>query len=123
MTLTLLLDLDDTLLTNNMDSFLPAYLKALTVHMAAYAPPDSFPTKLLAATGQMSGNDRPDHSLKATFDAAFYPAVGLDYAASQPVLAQFYEEIFPNLKEYTGFRPEAITMLPSRDSRARSRPG
>jgi len=29
MTLTLLLDLDDTLLTNGMDTFIPAYLKAL----------------------------------------------------------------------------------------------
>jgi len=35
MTLTLLLDLDDTLLNTNLEAFVPAYFKALSKHMAS----------------------------------------------------------------------------------------
>ncbi len=117
MTLTLLLDLDDTLLSNSMDTFVPKYLQALTAHMAAYAPPDSFASKLMAATGAMAVNDRPDQSLKGTFDAAFYASVGLDYAAAQSPLMQFYDEVFPILEEYTGFRPKAVDLVKAAQER------
>ena len=36
MTITLLLDLDDTLLKNDIQRFMPAYLKALSKKMAKY---------------------------------------------------------------------------------------
>lgn len=50
MALTLLIDLDDTLLVNDIDTFLPAYLKALGKHMTAFVAPELMIQHLLAAT-------------------------------------------------------------------------
>jgi hypothetical protein len=40
MPITLLLDLDDTLLETNMDVFIPVYFKALSTALAGAVPPD-----------------------------------------------------------------------------------
>ena len=53
MTLTLLLDLDDTLLGNDIDIFLPAYLKLLVKHLMDYLSPDRMDKNLLAANQVM----------------------------------------------------------------------
>ena len=51
----LLLDLDDTLLGNPMDAFLPGYLQGLAARMAPYAEPDKLVKYLMAGTRQMDG--------------------------------------------------------------------
>ena len=78
MTLTLLLDLDDTCLGNSMDTFIPAYLEALGEHLAAYVPPDKMVPTLLASTQLMLQNKSPDRRLKQVFDQAFFPTLGID---------------------------------------------
>ena len=40
MNLTVLLDLDDTLLSNNMETFVPHYLIALSQHINTVSPED-----------------------------------------------------------------------------------
>ena len=74
MTLTLLLDLDDTLLTNNMEAFLPAYFRALASYMTPHALPRDFIATLTASAGAMIANDFPNRTLKETF--AKYPNIG-----------------------------------------------
>ena len=101
MTLTLLVDLDDTLLVNDMDIFIPAYLKSLSGYMAAFHEPKGFVEKLLAATDTMVRNNDPGCSLKETFDKAFYPALGLRQEAVAPALDTFYRQVFPSLAENT----------------------
>ncbi len=101
MTLTLLLDLDDTLLDNDMETFVPAYLGALSAHMAAHCAPQKFSAALLAATQRMMGNLRPGRTLEETFAEAFYPALGLSPSALRADIEAFYREVFPSLQRVT----------------------
>lgn len=111
MSLTLLFDLDDTLLGNHIDHFLPAYLKALGKHLAAYVAPDVMVKQLLAATGVMLANDRASQTLEHAFDDAFYPAIGRTKQELRPALEFFYQEIFPSLESLTQKRPDAARVV------------
>ena len=101
MTLTLLLDLDDTLLSNKMDVFIPAYLKALSGHLTSFANPDRLVSSLLSATQKMVQNQDPTCTLREVFDEAFYPALSIDQEELLPEINQFYAEIFPKLRSLT----------------------
>jgi hypothetical protein len=48
-----LIDLDDTLLVNKMDIFLPAYFQKLGEYLADRIDPDQMLTELLNGTQQM----------------------------------------------------------------------
>jgi FMN phosphatase YigB (HAD superfamily) len=112
MTLTLLIDLDDTLLSNDIVSaFLPAYLKALGKHLACSVAPDVMIQKLLAATDQMVSNNNPQYSLERVFDKHFYPEIGRTKEELRPILEQFYDEVYPGLNVHTGVRPEAAQLI------------
>ncbi len=108
MTLTLLLDLDDTLLENPVSSFLSAYLTALSGQLSPYADPQQVISSLLASTRQMIDNQRPDCTLKDVFDTTFYPSLGLVENDLIEVLDQFYKQVYPGLKKYTNTNPDAI---------------
>jgi len=101
MKLTLLLDLDDTLLQNSMDKFVPAYLMALSQHLANVVAPDQLIQHLMRATQIMLSNDRPDQTLKETFDQAFYPAIGVTEQQVHDQIEQFYRDVFPQLQYLT----------------------
>jgi FMN phosphatase YigB (HAD superfamily) len=109
--LTLLLDLDDTLLHNHIDEFLPAYLKLLSSELEPYAPPEAMVAQLLSATRKMAANQRPDCTLKQVFEATFYPPLGLAPEDLQEVLRRFYEEKFPGLQSLTRPKPEAVRLV------------
>lgn len=111
MTLTLLLDLDDTCLGNSMDTFIPAYLSALGDHLSGYIAPEVLTPALLAATQQMFQKDRPEKSLKEVFDENFYPAIGMKAEDLVEQLEAFYAQKFPILKQLTQFRPEAVNLV------------
>jgi FMN phosphatase YigB (HAD superfamily) len=111
MTLTLLLDLDDTCLGNSMDTFIPAYLQALGDHLDALIPQDKLIPTLLASIQLMLENNRPDRSLKQVFDEAFFPPLGIDPGDFQDQADSFYANKFPKLKSLTQFRPEAVTLV------------
>jgi len=107
MTLTLLLDLDETLLSNNMDTFVPVYLKALSQHMTAYVDPGLLVKVLMAATNEMIKNLDPSRTLMEAFDAAFYPVLGREKSNLIPALDAFYSEKFPALQSLTQPKPDA----------------
>jgi HAD superfamily hydrolase (TIGR01549 family) len=109
--LTLLLDLDDTLLHNHINEFLPAYLKLLSGELEPFAPPEAIVAQLLSATGKMAANQRPDCTLKQVFEAAFYPPLGLAPEDLQAALWHFYEEIFPRLQSLTRPKAEAVSLV------------
>jgi HAD superfamily hydrolase (TIGR01549 family) len=108
MTLTLLLDLDDTLLDNSMDTFLPAYLQALGEYLAPFIPPDKLIPALLTGTQSMLDNNMPDRTLKEAFDQVFYSGQEIDEKVFQEKFASFYSEIFPSLEHLTEIHTEAI---------------
>ena len=103
----LLLDLDDTLIDNAMDTFIPAYFRALEAFVADVVAPRRFIEELLNATRAMDRNDDGDRSNEEVFAAAFYPALGVAREKLEPVLAQFYAEAFPQLAPLTRPRPAA----------------
>lgn len=111
MSLTLLIDLDNTLLTNSVDAFVPAYMKALSEYMTPYVNPDRFFGALLSATRQMVKNQDPDCYLKDVFDANFYTRLGVSADDLRPYLDQFYVEVFPSLKHLTETKPGAMQLV------------
>jgi FMN phosphatase YigB (HAD superfamily) len=109
--MTLLLDLDDTLLSNDMDQFLPAYLDRLASYMGEHAPADQFISQLMASTRQMMGNSRPDSTLKEVFDRRFYPALGLEGQDVRSHIDRFYADAFPALRAVTETVPGAQELI------------
>jgi len=110
-TLTLLIDLDNTLLGNSMKTFIPAYLAALEEALSPYTDPSNVSPVLLAATEKMFQNNSPKSTLKKAFDHAFYPALGVSADDVKDLLAQFYREKFPSLEKLSQKRPEAIALI------------
>ncbi len=111
MNLTLLLDLDDTLLQNSMDSFLPAYLQAWARFVSPHTDPQKFVSNMLSATHYMVENQLPDCTLQDVFNSVFFPAVGIDVNQFQPFQDQFYKELFPNLQNLTNPVPGAVEFV------------
>ena len=107
----LLLDLDDTLLQNNVDDFLPQYLGAFSRQAAAYLDPTRFVKSLLAGTQAMVDNRQPDCTLKESFEAIFYPLTGVEASSFKILAEQFYAEVFPTLRGLTKPIPQSIQMV------------
>jgi len=103
----LLLDLDDTLIGNPMNTFIPAYFKALESFVAGTVPPKRFIEELLAATRAMDHSDGAGLTNEEVFAAAFYPALGVPRQELEPLLGRFYREAFPSLKSLITPRPAA----------------
>ena len=105
---TLLLDLDDTLVKNNINQFLPRYLQAYSNAVADLIDPELFIRSLLAGTRAMAENRLPDCTLKEVFDSVFYPLTGVDPALFQAEADRFYDQVFPSLRNLTGPIPQAV---------------
>jgi FMN phosphatase YigB (HAD superfamily) len=111
MTLTLLLDLDDTLLTNDMQIFQEAYLNALGKQFARFVDPVLMIKQMLLATQKMMNNRLPDRTLKDVFDAAFYPAIKIKREDLQPDIDAFYTSVFPTLRRLTSEKDDAKELI------------
>ena len=109
--ITLLLDLDDTLLDSNMDTLIQDYFQALSRYLADVVDPGVMLTALMAGTRKMIANDHPGQTLQQVFDAEFFPAIGAPRQQLQARIDRFYQEVFPTLKDLTTPRPEAISLV------------
>jgi FMN phosphatase YigB (HAD superfamily) len=107
----LLFDLDDTLLGNEMNSFIPAYVQALAQRLSQVADPVFLIKTLMAATRKMIENQNPDQTLEQSFDEAFYPALGVSRQDVQVIIDDFYVQDFPKLKGLTRLKPEAVSTV------------
>jgi FMN phosphatase YigB (HAD superfamily) len=97
----ILFDLDDTLLENDIDRFLPTYLKALGKFMAARIDPARLQEALMAGTKAMLDNTDPEITLQQAFEAVFFPMIGMEREPLTPEFDRFYAERFPALQELT----------------------
>jgi FMN phosphatase YigB (HAD superfamily) len=111
MPITLLLDLDDTLLETNMDAFIPAYFKALSAALAGKVAPEVMIPALTGGTKAMMVNMDPALTLREVFDAYFFPKLGVDRITLQTAIDRFYDEIFPSLDALTKPIPEAVRLV------------
>jgi FMN phosphatase YigB (HAD superfamily) len=105
MSLTLLLDLDDTLLDTNLDAF------TLARHMANHTAPDVMLRALMAGVNLMNESEDPTHTLEEIFDADFYAKLGGSKHDFIHVIEEFYDNVFPQLEKHTRQRPNAVPFV------------
>jgi len=111
MSLTLLLDLDDTLLDTNLEEFVPAYFQALSQHMAGHVPPNTMLRAFINGLDLMNENENPTRTLQEVFEDYFYPNLGLSKEELSGVIEGFYDDVFPTLGDHTRIRPEAAAFI------------
>lgn len=108
----ILFDLDNTLLENSMDTFVPAYLGMLAEFIASHYPqPDAFIRHLLKATDAMLANVGSGRTNQEVFDATFFPAIGRTREEMEPLFAEFYATRFPLLRSLTRPIPVARPLM------------
>lgn len=108
----ILFDLDNTLLENSMETFVPAYLGLLGEFIAPHYPqPDAFIRHLLRATDAMMANAGSERTNQEVFDAAFFPAIGRTREEMEPLFAEFYATRFPRLRSLTHPIPAARPLM------------
>lgn len=117
MTVNLLLDLDGTLLDNEINAFVAAYMGKLGKQMADYVDPARMAAQLLASTQDMVQNNAPNRTLRDSFAASFYPKLGVEEKEVRETIALFYRETFPSLRSLTSTRPQAVELI--REARRR----
>ena len=108
---TILLDLDDTLLTINMAKFVRAYIKGLALTLADFAPLERTSTALLKATGAIVKNDDPDLTNEHVFFDAFLPHFNGSLEQIRPRLTDYFTAHYADLKQYTRARPAAPQLI------------
>lgn len=111
MNLTLLIDLDDTLLPHSTEKFLPIYLKALSEHLSELAPPEKVQELLLMATYEAMNNDDPSITIKQAFDENFYPKLGTTHHQMLDSLEDFYTNIHPSLAPIPSPKSEIVDIV------------
>lgn len=103
----ILFDLDDTLLDNKPERFLPPYFQALSAYVAHLVPPARLVAALQQATGVMLADHDRSRTNADVFWEAFVPLIGHPRDMIEPVTIQFYEERFNDLARFAAPRPAA----------------
>ncbi len=117
MSLTLLFDLDDTLIDTNLETFVPAYFQALGQHMGKRVAPERMLRALISGTNLMNESDDPTHTLEEIFDSRFYEKLEIPKEELVEVIDEFYDTIFPTLATHTKKREEAASLIEWASSR------
>ena len=111
MQLTLLLDLDDTLLETNLDTFVPAYFQALGQHLAGRVTPEAMMRALIGGMSLMNESEDPTRTLEEIFDSVFYTQLGISKEEFVEILDDFYDNIFPDLASLTKQKEETVSFI------------
>jgi HAD superfamily hydrolase (TIGR01549 family) len=107
----ILFDLDDTLLGNNMDSFLPPYFAMCGEFGRRYLPADVFTRSLFLASRSMVENVDPAVTNNEVFWARFGELTGLDSQQVETDLDNFYRNEFEQLRAVTNRTPIAARIM------------
>jgi len=108
---TLLFDLDDTLLGNDMGRFLPAYFQQVSEHFAGWQGVERLVPELVSATRAAIANTDPARTLLSVFSECFSEALGWPAADWQEHFASFYDERYARLRPLTSPVPAARPLL------------
>lgn len=106
-----LLDLDDTLLINDMGTFVPPYFRALLAKMQGVCPPGSFIEALNAGVRAMLENDGRGPTNAEVFARTFYPRLACPREDVEPLLEDFYRREFEDLAYLTEQDPAARQLV------------
>ena len=109
---TVFFDLDDTLLGNDMERFLPRYFSLLGEYARPiFADSRQLLQELLHGTQAMIADTDPAKTNRQKFWRTFTQRTGLDQEEAEPFFDRFYEEEFPRLKAVTERRPAAQELV------------
>jgi len=111
MSLTLLFDLDDTLLDTNLDAFVPAYFQALSQHLVQHTDPSVMLRALIDGMGLMNESEDPTQTLQEIFEADFYAKLGVSKQNLSEILEDFYDNVFPTLAQHTRRKTDAVPLI------------
>jgi phosphoglycolate phosphatase-like HAD superfamily hydrolase len=98
---TLLIDLDDTLLGNDVNRFIPAYLNLLGQYLEPIVPPEKLIEQLNVGTQAMIANTSFEKTLAEVFEENFFPGLGMPKDVLITRFDTFYAEEFKKLKYLT----------------------
>lgn len=110
----ILFDLDDTLLSNSTQQFLPAYLRLLSGYLSRFADPHTIPMIIMECTAEMQTNNDPNTTNFEAFYRPFLARLGVTFDEIQPWIERFYTEEYPALHELVHPMPfgrETVTHL------------
>jgi FMN phosphatase YigB (HAD superfamily) len=108
---TLLFDLDDTLLGNDLDTFLRAYFQKLAAEFADLPGGDRVGQETVNATRAMFGNADPARVLLDVFSDCFSEATGWAPKTWRPRFDRFNANGYRSLQALTTPRPAARAIL------------
>ncbi len=109
--LSVLFDLDDTLISNNAESFTRVYLGILGKHLQSRIEPAKMLPALLEGTRRMVTKQELAGTLEDTFNAYFYPEIQIPRDSIKSQIDDFYAHNFASLKEEVSPRPEAVSLV------------
>ncbi len=107
----ILLDLDDTLLANDMAHFLPRYFGLLTTQAAEEGLTIDLVGELIHCTNAVIGNVDPRQSNREVFWELFARRTGLPRERVASFFDRFYTETFPRLEAVTTPDPAAPRLV------------
>lgn len=111
MNLTLLLDLDDTLLDTNMEAFLAAYFQSLASFLSPYIEPELMLSSLLKGTNKMMADLDPSTTLREVFDAEFFPEFDISRDVLTERINEFYNDMFSTLEHVIRKNEHAVPFI------------
>ncbi len=111
MPLTVLFDLDDTLLQTHGAAFLPYYFKALGETFSFLAPEEKIIQQVRFAVKKMIENQDPGRILKDVFAEHFYKPLGTTENACKTLLKDFYNVEYPKLERLVSRKPAAKPLI------------
>lgn len=109
---TVLFDLDNTLLTNHMSTFVPQYFKLLSEYAAThFADKQLFLQGLMQGTQAMMSRQRGPLTNRELFWQTFAQVAGQGAEELEPFFAEFYETDFCELENVCEMRPVAAEFV------------
>jgi FMN phosphatase YigB (HAD superfamily) len=107
----ILLDLDDTLIQNDMNAFFPRYMSLLASHLADVVPSDDFFRHAMDAAQVAIRSENPITTNYEEFMAHFLSKVEHEADEMEPLFADFYASRFAALSDAIRPQPAAAGLL------------
>ena len=107
----LLLDLDDTLLGNDIDTFMKGYFALLSAYARPLFDEATFLPHLIQATQAVIADTDPRRANHEVFWQAFEGLTGGRRAELEPFFQRFYDTEFARLRPSTVARPAAAALV------------
>jgi HAD superfamily hydrolase (TIGR01549 family) len=107
----ILFDLDDTLLDNNLEIFVPPLAQAMVQYFGAYVPAETARSALWNGYDAMDANAGTTRSNKEVFVEVFCSATGMQPDELDRHWEEFYAREFPKLAVLTHRLPEARPLV------------